>query len=97
MLVFKEKHIEYNWTNDSSLAFAKGTDKGKVYNGPIMIYFKKIFAGEKMTPEVAKFNSLVPYEGLSQTDHLEYNELKPKYASAFIFPEETPTDPTEKK
>ncbi len=94
MLVFKEKHIEYDWINDNSLVFAKGDMKGKTYNGPIMIYFKKIYAGKKMTKEVAKWNILEPSNA---GGHPEYDLLKPKYAVKMNFPVDTPTDPTKKE
>jgi len=94
MLVFKEKHITYDWTNDNSLVFVKGDMKGKTYNGPIMLYFNKIFAGSKMTKEVAKWNALQPADAGGD---VEYDLLKPKYADKFNFPVDNPTDPTRKE
>ena len=94
MLVFKEKHITYDWTNDNSLVFVKGDMKGKIYNGPIMLYFNKIYAGSKMTKEVAKWNALQPADAGGDA---EYDILKPKYADKFNFPVDNPTDPTSKE
>ena len=96
MLVFKEKHIKYGFTHDNSYVFIKGQHKGQTYNGPIMNYFKKTFAGEKMTAAVAKWDALVPTSEDKQA-HIDYDNLKPKYSNDFNFPNDNPQEVTDKE
>tara|TARA_R110000787_G_scaffold931_4_gene3431 strand:+ start:11183 stop:11899 length:717 start_codon:yes stop_codon:yes gene_type:complete len=96
MLVFKEKHIKYGFTQDDSYVFTKGAHKGKSYTGPIMNYFKKVFAGEKMTHEVMKWDRLINANG-EELAQIDYNKLKPKYEKDFNFPEDEPQLLTEKE
>jgi hypothetical protein len=96
MLVFKEKHIKYGFTDNNTYVFTKGAHKGEYYNGPIMNYFKKVFAGEKMTAEVMKWDRLVSTE-MDRKAHIDYNNLKPKYEKDFNFPNDEPQNITDKE
>jgi hypothetical protein len=95
MKVYKERHMKYDFNIESEYVFRKGPQKGKVYNGPIIIYRNRMFGGEKMTAEVEKKWEIMPRPSKSkqndasyETDfeHMIYDGLKKQYAKKFNFP-----------
>ena len=95
MKVYKERHLSYDFNIDGEYVFKAGPQRGKVYNGPIIIYRNRFFGGEKMTADVEKKWEIIPRPSTSKLneenesvdlEHLIYDNLKKDYAKTFLFP-----------
>ena len=93
MKVYKDRHLTYTFDISSKYVFKKGPRAGELYNGPIIAYRGKKFAGEKMSADIERKWELMRRgpagEGMEKevtARVLVYDKLKIKYAKKFKFP-----------
>lgn len=95
MKVYKKRHLKFDFNIDSEWVFKAGPREGEIYNGPIIIYRQRYFAGEIMSAEIEKKWEIIPRpsidkmneaSGTTDKEHKIYDKLKKKYAKGFTFP-----------